>query len=62
MRSVTRKDRLIRLTLSVFLVVAAFAVLALSPAYLAVNVSAHSGGAFGPACGVATMDGVLNAT
>jgi len=61
METVTRKDRPIWLPVSVLLVIVAFAVLAYSPRYSPVNVFAHSGEVFGPACGAATIDGVVNA-
>jgi hypothetical protein len=61
MAIVTGKDRPIRLLASVLLVIVAFAVLLSSPKYPPIRVSAHSGPVFGPACGAATIDGVVDA-
>ncbi len=57
---VTRKDRSIWLFVSVLLVIVAFAVLASSLKNALIIVSAHSGDVFGPACGAAAVDGVVN--
>ena len=58
---VTRKDRPIRLFVRVLPVIVALAILVSSPKYSPINVSAHSGDVFGPTCGAATIDGVVNA-
>jgi len=61
MEIVTRKDRPIWLFVCVLLVIVGFAVLVSSPKYSPITVSAHSGDVFGPTCGAATIDGVVNA-
>ncbi len=57
----TWKRPSIWLLMSRILAVAAFIVLILSPASPPTPVSAHSGNVFGPACGAATVDGIVNA-
>ena len=58
---VTMKERPVWLLASVLLVIVAFAVFVSGPIYSPIKVAAHSGDVFGPACGAATIDGVVSA-
>ena len=57
MNSKTKKDRTIWIFVSMLLVIAAFVALISSLKYSSGYVSAHSGDVFGPACGMATING-----
>lgn len=59
MRTVARRWASAWLPVRVLVVIAACAVLLASPAVAPASVSAHSGHVFGPACGAATIDGVV---
>lgn len=57
----TRRNTPVWLLITIVLAIAALTVLVLSLKSLPISVSAHSGDVFGPACGAATIDGVVNA-
>jgi len=57
----TGTTRPIRILVRGLALIVATGVLASGPAYLPAEVSAHSGPVFGPACGAATIDGVVKA-
>jgi hypothetical protein len=61
MKKATWKGKPIWLSTSILLAMAAFTVLILNLQYSPMNVSAHSGDVFGPACGAAIVDGKINA-
>mgnify|MGYP005835705399 CR=1 FL=1 len=61
MKSTPDRGRAIRLFRRAPLVAVALTALILGPASPPIDVSAHIGGTFGPACGAATIDGVVNA-
>jgi len=61
MAAMTRMVRHVRPCVAVLLVIVALVVLLASPRLLPTRVSADSGIIFGPACGAATIDGVVDA-